>query len=393
MPLRKVHYESTVPTVLDRTVQLAIAQPLSALFDSHFSPFSYGFRPGRSAHDALLQAAQFIEGGLTWVLHLDLDKFFDRAAHDLVLARLSEQVNSARLLELVRRFLTAPFALGKRMLPRFCGLPQGGPLSPLLANLLLDGLDRRISGAGLAFCRYADDICLFCVSAARAREAYSTIAPWIEVDLKLVINREKTQIVRAWDDEFLGHEMRCRRGRIAFRPSAAARLRLRGAVGRLLARHRIHNPGELIGAALMPLVKGWLLYFRLCDDPRLVAAIDRWTIKTVRQWLFQRAHDPRRRARLLIKRGVDRDLAWQLVSKSTPETEAADCPAVQRAFPVVWLRGHGWNGCCETPAASAASRPEEFRSSPDSVRLSADLDCCIRSCGLYERPLRSPMES
>jgi len=149
-----------IPTVMDRVVQQAIAQPLGALLDAGFSPFSFGFRPGRSAHDALLQARHFVANGRPWILHLDLERFFDVASHDLVLARLAECVHGERLSALVRRCLTAPFAGGDHLVPRLQGLPQGSPLSPLLANVLLDGLDRRLFDAGFSFCRYADGFLL-----------------------------------------------------------------------------------------------------------------------------------------------------------------------------------------------------------------------------------------
>lgn len=284
-----------IPTVLDRVVQQAIAQPLGALLDEGFSPHSFGFRPGRGAHDALLQARRFVERGLGWVLHLDLEKFFDRSPHDLVLARLGERVPDSRLLELVRRFLIVPFAQGNGYEPRSMGLPQGSPLSPVLANLLLDGLDQRLADAGFSFCRYADDICLYFGSGEEAREALQMIGPWIEGGLKLRINREKTRVVPVEQDVFLGYRLCWRYGRGTFAPSAGSCEQLRVAVKRLLRRHRTASHQELIGEALMPLLRGWTNYFALSEDQRLFAALDQWVLLELRRWLWHCILDPQRR--------------------------------------------------------------------------------------------------
>ena len=382
-----------IPTVLDRTVQQAIAQPLGALLEEGFSPHSFGFRPGRSAHDALQQARGFVENGRGWVLHLDLEKFFDLAPHDLVLARLAERVADPRLLALVRRFLTAPFACGVRLEPRSRGLPQGSPLSPLLANLLLDQLDVRLFDAGFSFCRYADDLCLYFTSEPEAREALDMITPWIEGELRLRINREKTRIVPVEEDVVLGYRLVPGSSGVIFTPSREALANLRSAVRGLLNRHRTGNPRELLCDALMPLVRGWTAYFSLTTDSRFFAAVDHLVIFEMRRWLWRRVRDPRRRVRVLVKRGVRAELARRLVAGEFPIRSVIQSAAFRKAYPLEWLKARGWVSCREFPysMAPASDRCAEeqvgrcdFIASVPDTQIAADSRIAARRCDIYE---------
>jgi RNA-directed DNA polymerase len=370
-----------IPTVLDRVAQLALVQPLGMLVDDSFSPFSFGFRSGRNAHGALLQAASQIQAGRPWVLHLDLEKFFDSAPHRQVLDRLSERVADTRVTALAARFLAAPFADGGRRLEsRSQGLPQGGPLSPLLANLLLDPLDRRLHDAGFAFCRYADDICLYLETEADAHEAVEMITPWIETDLQLRLNRDKTYLGPAEGDVFLGHRLARCGGRIGFAPSAVAGQRLRRAVRRLLARHRTGNPREVISRAVVPLLQGWAAYFCLTGDQRVFSALDHWAVRELRRWLWRRALHPQRRMRLLIRRGVRPPVARALAAAWTPDTPAAEAACAQ-AFSLPWLQARGWMSCTATPVS-----PVRFQAESSPKReIEASLRSATRDCDLYER--------
>lgn len=382
-----------IPTVLDRVVQQAIAQPLSALLDPGFSPHSFGFRPGRCAHGALLQARRFIcEDGLRWVLHLDLEKFFDCVPHDRLLAQLSAVVRDPRLLELIRRCIAAPFAGRHQPTARSKGLPQGSPLSPLLANFFLDWLDQRLFDAGFAFCRYADDICLYFGSRAEAREALAMIAPWIDGDLALRLNRDKTRIGPVDQDVFLGYRMQWTDGKVTFTPSAAAGHKLRRAVRRLLRNHRSANPRELIETAVMPVLKGWTAYFSLADNAVLFAGLDRWLVAELRRWLWARLRHPQRRARALKKRGTQRTSAWKLATESADA--AIESETFQRAYSVGWLRARGWSPLHElgkrracTPSGSADDPVFSLDSAHD---LGIACRSAVRDLDLYSLRYESP---
>ena len=295
-----------IPTVLDLVVQQALLQVLHPLLDPVFSRHSFAYRPGRGAHGAIRQAQRFVAAGLVWTVRLDLEKFFDRVDHRLLLERLARHVVDARVLELVRRFLTASFVQGWRLERRTAGTPQRGPLSPLLANLMLDDFDRMLEARRLAFCRYADDVCLHLATRAEGEALLEELAVWLEQTLRLTVNRTKSRVALAWEEKFLGYRI----GPIGhgLAPAPEAWARLRASIGEILDRERDRNLAELIQVEINPLLRGWRAYFRLAEGGRFWQRAETSLCDQLREWLWRRWATPRRCERKLRRRGCRRQM-------------------------------------------------------------------------------------
>jgi len=227
-----------IPTVVDRLVQQAILQVLDPLYDPTFSPSSYGFRPGKSAHQALEAARKHMAEGKDWVVDLDLEKFFDRVNHDLLMGRLAKRVADKRLLRLIRGYLEAGVMLNGVVVERDEGTPQGGPLSPLLANVLLDDLDKELERRGLAFCRYADDCNIYVQSQRAGERVMASVTRYLETKLKLKVNRAKSAVDRPHRRKFLGFTLRRRNGEVALSIAAKSKKRFMDTVRRITKRNR-----------------------------------------------------------------------------------------------------------------------------------------------------------
>ena len=298
-----------IPTVLDRLIQQALHQVLQPLFDPDFSESSYGFRPGRSAWQAVSQAREYVAGGRRWVVDLDLEKFFDRVNHDLLMARVARKVGDKRVLGLIRRYLQAGVMAGGLMSPRVQGTPQGGPLSPRLSNILLDDLDRELARRGHTFCRYADD-CNVYVRIRRAGErVMASISRFLAVQLKLKVNEAKSAVDRPWRRKFLGYSLTWhKRPRLQVAPASLTRFkdkvreRLRGGQGRNLRR-----PIK----KLSPLLRGWVSCFRLAEVKGVFESLDGWLRRKLRGILWRQWKRPFTRSKNLMKRGFGEERAWK----------------------------------------------------------------------------------
>jgi RNA-directed DNA polymerase len=271
-----------VPTAIDRLVQQMILQVLQPLFDPTFSEHSHGFRPGRRAHDAVCEAQKYIQDGRRWVVDVDLAKFFDRVHHDTLMGLLSKRIGDKRLLRLIRRFLQVGMMADGVVIERTGGTPQGGPLSPLLANVLLDVVDRELEKRGHAFVRYADD-CNVYVRSRRAGERVLDALRRIYAKLRLQINESKSAVDRPWNRDFLGYSFWVAKGR-------EVKMRLGDqALGRMKARVReitSRRGGKAIAAVVTELreyLDGWKQYFRLIETPGVLRALDSWIRRRLRQ--------------------------------------------------------------------------------------------------------------
>ena len=297
-----------VPTVLDRLIQQALHQVLQPLFEPTFSEGSFGFRPGRSAHQAVRRAQTYLRDGKRWVVDLDLEKFFDRVNHDVLMARVARQVGDARVLKLIRRFLTAGMMQEGLVMPRTEGTPQGGPLSPLLSNILLTDLDRELERRGLAFCRYADDCNIYVGSRVAGERIMRGIRTFLEEVLRLRVNAKKSAVARPWVRKFLGYSFTVQReSRLRVGPESVQRLTarirelLRSGRGRSLA-HTIET--------LNPLLRGWINYFQLTQTKGALEDLDAWVRRRLRCLLWRQWKRPRTRGHKLCALGLDAERAW-----------------------------------------------------------------------------------
>ncbi len=247
-----------IPTVIDRLVQQALNQVMQRVFDPDFSEWSYGFRPGRSAHQAVLQARAHVESGRRWVVDIDLETFFDRVNHDVLMARVARKVGDKRVLGLIRRYLQAGMMDEGMASQRREGTPQGGPLSPLLSNILLDELDKELERRGHAFCRYADDCNIYVQSEQAGERVLESVSRFLERRLRLKVNREKSAVDRPWKRKFLGYSMTAhRQPRLKAAPASVGRLKDK--LREIFRRGRGRNLRRLI-EGLTPLLRGWISY-------------------------------------------------------------------------------------------------------------------------------------
>lgn len=273
--------ELGIPCVLDRLIQQAILQVLQPRFDPTFSEHSYGFRPGRSAHDAVCAAQKYIQDGRRWVVDVDLEKFFDRVNHDMLMGRLEGRIGDTRLLGLIRRYLEAGAMIGGVVVERQEGTPQGGPLSPLLANVLLDEVDKELEKRGHAFTRYADD-CNVYVRSKRAGERVMEGLKILYGRLRLKVNASKSAVARAVVRTFLGYSFWVAKGReIKRRVAPKALAAMRGRVRRITRRNGGRSLKTVIGE-LRSYLTGWKEYFRLADTPKIFREQDEWLRHRVR---------------------------------------------------------------------------------------------------------------
>jgi group II intron reverse transcriptase/maturase len=267
--------ELGIPTVLDRLVQQAILQVLQPRFDPSFSDHSYGFRPGRRAHEAVCRAQQYIQGGRRVVVDIDLERFFDRVNHDVLMERLARRVADRRLLRLIRRYLEAGVMVQGVAAERHEGTPQGGPLSPLLANVLLDEVDKELEKRGHAFVRYADD-CNVYVQSRRAGERVMQSLRRLYAGLRLRINEAKSAVAPAWNRKFLGYSFWVARGKAVKRRVAdKAIATMKDRVRSITARNGGRSMSQ-VAAQLRSYLTGWKAYFRLAETPKVFAELDEW---------------------------------------------------------------------------------------------------------------------
>ncbi|MEJ0015416.1 MAG: group II intron reverse transcriptase/maturase [Acetobacteraceae bacterium] len=327
-----------IPTVVDRLVQQAIAQVLEPILDPIFSGSSFGFRPGRSAHDALRQAREYVADGYEIVVDLDLEKFFDRVNHDILMARLARRIGDKRLLRIVRRCLQAGMMANGVCSERHEGTPQGGPLSPLLANLLLDDLDKELVRRGHRFCRYADDCNIYVRSQAAGERVMASVTSFLEGRLRLTVNQKKSAVAAVGERQFLGHRLG-KGGRLGIGRKSLARVKDR--CREITRRNRGHVPlGQMI-EEVNSLAIGWVTYFRDATCRNTLRELDGWLRRKLRCVTLKRCKLFRTIVSFLMKRGVARESAWRLASSGKGWWRLSDSQQAKQAMPVRWFDSLG----------------------------------------------------
>ncbi|HEY3755843.1 MAG TPA: group II intron reverse transcriptase/maturase [Opitutaceae bacterium] len=327
-----------IPTVKDRLVQQAILQVLQPILDPTFSEHSYGFRPGRNAHQCVDAAQALIQEGRDWVVDVDLEAFFDRVNHDRLMSRLGHHIADKRVCGTIRGFLRSGVMENGVLSQTTEGTPQGGPLSPLLANLVLDELDQELERRGLRFVRYADDCNVYCGSEKAATKAFETLTGFIEGKLRLKVNREKSAVARPWERKLLGFSFT--RGKNSKRKIAPKALAKAKAKIRDLTK-RGHANFEATMASLRQYLLGWLGYYRHCQTQSVLTALEEWTRRRLRCLIWRHWKLGPKRRRELIKRGVPLPLASQMAGSPQGAWHMSRTPPLSLAFPNRWFAAKG----------------------------------------------------
>jgi len=323
-----------IPTVVDRLVQQAMLQVLDPILDPTFSPHSYGFRAGLGAHDALEKAREHVADGRDIVVDIDLEKFFDKVNHDILMARLGRWVGDRRMLKIIGRFLRAGLMQNGVRVSREEGTPQGGPLSPLLANLLLDDLDKELEKRGHKFCRYADDCNIYGASQAAGERVLASVSEFLEKKLRLRVNREKSAVAFVREREFLGHRL-LPGGKLGIAPRSLDRARER--LRRTTRRSRGVSFEQVIGE-INEFTVGWVAFFRHAACKTHLTAMDQWLRRRLRCLRLKQCKRTRTIARLLQRLGVPKDRAWIGAASGKGWWRCADTPPVHEGMSAAWFK-------------------------------------------------------
>jgi RNA-directed DNA polymerase len=328
-----------IPTVLDRFIQQAVMQVLQRKWDRTFSEYSYGFRPGHSAHQAVEQAQEYIAAGYRWVVDLDLEKFFDRVNHDKLMAKIAERMSDKRLLKLIRTFLRAGVMEGGLVSPVDEGTPQGGPLSPLLSNIVLDEFDRELERRGLRFARYADDCNVYVGSRRAGERVMESITRFLTTKLKLKVNQQKSAVARPGERKFLGFSFTnagVPKRRIA--PKAVDRFKER--VRELTSRTRGVSMDRM-AEELARYFRGWIGYFGRCETPTVLLSLEEWSRRRLRSAIWKQWKRGSVRFAELRKRGVNYQLAAKTVGSAHGPWHLANSKGLALALPNAYFDSLG----------------------------------------------------
>lgn len=328
-----------IPTVLDRLLQQAIHQILSPLWEEGFSAHSYGFRPGRSAAQAVKAAQAHIQSGKRWVVDVDLEKFFDRVNHAVLMARVARKVKDQRMLKLIRRYLESGIMQQGLVEPRNEGTPQGGPLSPLLSNILLDDLDKELERRGHRFCRYADDCNIYVGSRRAGGRVMESLTGFLKEILKLAVNPKKSAVDRPWKRKFLGFSMTAHREcRVRVAPQAVERFK--EAMREKFREGRGRNLRAFL-ESLKPKLRGWASYFSVAETRNVFENLDQWLRRKLRCMEWKKWKKPRTRMRKLIALGLDRGRARESAFNGRGPWWSAGASHMNAALPTAYFRRMG----------------------------------------------------
>lgn len=325
-----------IPTILDRVIQQAMYQVMMPIYDSDFSEFSYGFRPGRSAHDAVYQVREYIRQGYRIAVDMDLSKFFDRVNHDVLMHRVARKIRDKRVLSLIGKYLRAGVMISNRLHKTPEGVPQGGPLSPLLANILLDDLDKELEKRGHKFVRYADDFVILVKTQRAGRRVKESVTRFLEKKLKLKVNQNKSRVASTDDIDFLGFTFKGARIRWtdkAFREFKRRVKRLTGRSWFVSMEYRYKKLSQYI--------RGWMNYFGISESYRPIPEIDGWLRRRMRMCYWKQWRSPRNKIRNLLKLGTSRKTAIDIGLSRKGPWKCARTMATQTGMTNQWLKDQG----------------------------------------------------
>ncbi len=334
-----------IPTVLDRLIQQAIAQELTPKFEEVFSPHSYGFRPRRSAHQAIQQSQEYIREGYDWVVDIDLEKFFDRVNHDMLMARVARVVKDKRVLKLIRTYLESGVMVNGVVMDTEEGTPQGGPLSPLLSNIMLNDLDRELEERGHKFVRYADDCNIYVKTERAGERVLKSVTQYLEKKLKLKVNPKKSKVERATRAKFLGFSFWKRKGEVFIRLANRTKERFAEKIRRLTKRTRSGKMEDIV-SEINRYTRGWIGYFRLATTPSVYQGLDEWIRRRLRQMQWKRWKRGRTRYRELVKLGVPRERA-ALGAGGTSPWRMSHSPIIHEALNNAYWQSTGLESITE----------------------------------------------
>jgi group II intron reverse transcriptase/maturase len=334
-----------IPTVIDRLIQQAIAQVLTPMFEEVFSPHSYGFRPGRSAHQAVEQSQEYIRQGYDWVVDIDLEKFFDRVNHDMLMARVARVVKDKRVLKLIRAYLESGVMVNGVVMETEEGTPQGGPLSPLLSNIMLTDLDRELEEREHKFVRYADDCNIYVKTERAGERVLKSVKQYLEKKLKLKVNPEKSKVERATRAKFLGFSFWKRKGEVFIRLANRTKERFAEKIRRLTKRTRSGKMEDIV-SEINRYTRGWIGYFRLATTPSVYQGLDEWIRRRLRQMQWKRWKRGTTRYRELVKLGVPRERA-ALGAGGTSPWRMSHSPIIHEALNNAYWRSTGLESITE----------------------------------------------
>jgi RNA-directed DNA polymerase len=332
-----------IPTVCDRMIQQALAQVLSPIFEIEFSNYSYGFRPGRNAHQAIKQAEQYINEGYKVVVDLDLEKFFDRVNHDKLMYLLAKRINDKRVLKLIRAYLESGVMLGGLVSPSSEGTPQGGPLSPLLSNVMLHELDKELERRGHRFCRYADDCNIYVKSKKAGNRVMDSVSQFIEKRLKLKVNREKSAVDYPTRRKFLGFSFYYLKGIARVRMHPKSHKRLKAKLKELTGRS-IGISMEARVAKLNQTIQGWVNYYKLADMHTHCQTTDEWLRRRLRMCYWKQWKKIGARLDNLVRLGISSSKAWEFANTRKGYWHIANSPILSTSLTNVYFRRLGLLG-------------------------------------------------